>query len=71
MCISVARHTHTYSNIQQSVCSASAQQLIDAMETCNDEIDTHHREFFSFNPAMFLADLSNIVSSATNCTPPQ
>ncbi|KAF6250953.1 hypothetical protein COO60DRAFT_1678405 [Scenedesmus sp. NREL 46B-D3] len=31
------------------------------MDACNNEIDTHHREFFSFNPSMFLADLSNIA----------
>jgi hypothetical protein len=41
------------------------------MDACNDEIDTHHREFFSFNPSMFLADLSNIVSLAPNSNPPQ
>uniref|UniRef100_A0A383VMX9 Uncharacterized protein n=1 Tax=Tetradesmus obliquus TaxID=3088 RepID=A0A383VMX9_TETOB len=31
------------------------------MDACNDDIDTHHRAFFSFNPSLFLADLSNIA----------
>ncbi|KAF8060464.1 N6a [Scenedesmus sp. PABB004] len=32
-----------------------------AMDVGAEEVDTHHRAFFSFNPALFLADLSNIA----------
>lgn len=47
----------------------SAKRLRDTMDACNNEIDTHHREFFSFNPSMFLADLSNIVSPSHKSSP--